>query len=198
MERDIFPNTMITSSNFIDCLRKQDEPDHQSQTDDTKVDDDFDTYVLKNFIPFSGKQNVTQWLDETERKFNESHISRSLRFQAISLLIEGEAKRAYLKHRKEIRSFDDFYEFLLSFFDNASTESHNSNYNQNIANHRSNFSTSVKTKSVDKSTSTILNINDNISFTNHPPIFSSTANVDLGATHIVGAISAATSIKHHG
>ncbi|CAF0947184.1 unnamed protein product [Didymodactylos carnosus] len=34
----------------------------------TKGDEDFDTFILNNFKPFDGNQNVMTWLNETEQK----------------------------------------------------------------------------------------------------------------------------------
>ena len=58
------------------------EFDTHSQSDQNNIDDSFDEFILENFTQFSGQQNVTLWLDETERKFNQYRISRSLRFEA--------------------------------------------------------------------------------------------------------------------
>lgn len=84
-------------------------------------DNSFDVFVLNIFKPFSGTQLVEQWLDETESLFNQYKISRSLRYEAIPLLLEGNAKRKYIRHRHSIQSFDDLYEFLLSEFDTSNT-----------------------------------------------------------------------------
>ena len=34
-------------------------------------DDSFDLFILDHFIPFSGHEDVNQWLDDTETKFNQ-------------------------------------------------------------------------------------------------------------------------------
>ena len=52
--------------------------------------------------------------------FNKFKISRKLRFKAIPLLVQGEAKRKYIKSRNSFTSFDDFYEFLLKNYDVSS------------------------------------------------------------------------------
>ncbi|CAF2241764.1 unnamed protein product [Rotaria magnacalcarata] len=49
--------------NFED---KNEIEDHSQQEHEAN-DDSFDTFILHKFVPFSGKQNVSQWLDETER-----------------------------------------------------------------------------------------------------------------------------------
>lgn len=85
-----------------------------SYEEEEKDDDSFDRFILENFIPFTGKQNVLQWLSETETKFNRFRIIRSQRYIAIPLLVEDEARFQYMKNKKEIHSFDDFYEFLIS------------------------------------------------------------------------------------
>ena len=82
---------------------------------DTK--DNFDIFISKNFVRFSGKENVFEWLDETESKFREFRMVRSLRFRAIPMLIEGDIELKYSRIREYIRTFDDFYVFLLSLYD---------------------------------------------------------------------------------
>lgn len=72
---------------------------------------DFDAFILPNFDLFSERENVISWLDNTEAKFNQFHTSRDLRLTAVPLLVEGEAKRKYIRNRHAIKSFDDFYEF---------------------------------------------------------------------------------------
>ncbi|CAF3564440.1 unnamed protein product [Rotaria sp. Silwood1] len=42
---------------------------------DTK--DNFDIFISKNFVRFSGKENVSEWLDETERSEQEIDVSSS-------------------------------------------------------------------------------------------------------------------------
>jgi hypothetical protein len=86
------------------------------QNDDNVNADSFDVFILKNFIQFSGNSDVVQWLDETEEKFNQFCIGRNLRYSSISLLVKGDAKRIYIQHRKNIHTFDDFYELLRSSF----------------------------------------------------------------------------------
>ncbi|CAF3790429.1 unnamed protein product [Rotaria sp. Silwood1] len=107
--------------NLLNCSKKNSNIDDNSadnsQCADEKNDESFDEFILGNFIPFTGKQNVLQWLDETETKFNRFRIVRNLRYVAIPLLVEGDARYKYMRHRREIRSFDDFYEFLLVQYD---------------------------------------------------------------------------------
>ena len=93
------------------------------ETDNSASDDetDFDAFILRNFELFSGRENVISWLDNTEAKFNQYHTSRDLRFTAVPLLVEGEAKRKYIRNRHAIKSFDDFYEFLLTHYDIENT-----------------------------------------------------------------------------
>lgn len=76
-----------------------------------------DSFICNNFTPFSGTQPINEWLDETESQFNRLNISRSMRFKAIPLLVQGEAKRIYIRNRRSIESLDDFYELLLNHFD---------------------------------------------------------------------------------
>ena len=67
---------------------------------DCRDNDNFDMLILQNFSPYSGRQNVVSWLDETERKFHQLKVPYNLRLQAISLLIEGEARRKYIQARR--------------------------------------------------------------------------------------------------
>ncbi|CAF3197337.1 unnamed protein product [Rotaria sp. Silwood2] len=55
--------------------------------------------------------------NETEALFNRFRVSRRLRFKVIPLLVQDEAKRKYIRYRRSIISFDNFYEFLLTNFD---------------------------------------------------------------------------------
>ncbi|CAF4808964.1 unnamed protein product, partial [Rotaria sp. Silwood2] len=77
----------------------------------------FDSFIIQNFTPFSGEQDVNLWLHDTEKKFNRLVIPRKLRFMAIPLLIEGDAKIIYILNRRNIQSFEDFHELLLVHFD---------------------------------------------------------------------------------
>ncbi|CAF1328474.1 unnamed protein product [Rotaria sordida] len=130
-------NTVIATENntaFEDdhvlCHNRQDtsvipnlihNQSHQKDhTSDEQEDDNlFDTFICENFVPFSGAEPIDQWLDETDALFHRFKISRKLRFQAIPLLVQGDAKRKYIKNRHAIKSFDDFYEFLLTHFDST-------------------------------------------------------------------------------
>ena len=191
--RDAFPKTIITSNNFIENYQKPNDPENQSQSDDNKNDNDFDSFISQNFSRFSGEQQIIPWLDETEDKFIELNIGRNLRFEAVPLLVKGKAKRTYLKHRKEIRSFDDFYEFLLLNFDHSNTDTHNSKSDQPTASHLSNIPASIQTRSAINSTSTAMNVTEVTNLPRQPPAFCSTALVDIGATSILGETSATTS-----
>jgi hypothetical protein len=160
------------------------------------VEDDFDTFILRNFVRFSGKQNVISWLDETEQKFREFRMGLSLRYKAILLLIEGAAKRAYLTHGKEIRSFDDFYEFLLSQFDMHSIDTNQPDCNYRVVNSQlSNLPTPFKPQSTDKSTSTDTNLGDSTELTLQTPALCSTPIVDISATNTLGEAHATTSVN---
>ena len=99
--------------NIVDNQSNQEDHDKDDQDEDNL----FDTFICSNFVPFTGKQSIDQWLDETEILFNRFKISRKLRFKAVPLLIQGEAKRKYIRNRRSITSFDDFYEFLITHFD---------------------------------------------------------------------------------
>ncbi|CAF1379853.1 unnamed protein product [Rotaria magnacalcarata] len=69
-------------------IKNQEETDvvinHFHREEDTS-EEDFDLFVMQNFIAFSGRQSVIEWIDETEHKFKQLRIGRSLRFAAIFL-----------------------------------------------------------------------------------------------------------------
>ncbi|CAF1098583.1 unnamed protein product [Rotaria sordida] len=104
------------SSELFDIVDNRSNQVHQNK-DEENEDNLFDTFICSNFVHFSGTQAIDQWLDETEALFNRFRISRRLRFIAIPLLVQSEAKRKYIRNCRSITSFDDFYEFLLTNFD---------------------------------------------------------------------------------
>ncbi|CAF3328914.1 unnamed protein product [Rotaria sp. Silwood2] len=170
------------------------ETDSQSQPDEHINDDSFDSFIIQNFVPFSEKQNVIQWLDETEHKFNHFHIGRNLRFEAISLLVEGDAKRKYIKARKEIKSFDDFYEFLLLQFDSTDNISFQPKSSKIVINNSSDLSVSGQTKFTNESNQFVSNNSKSVASAHHVPMFSSTAVDNLGVTNVLGEKPAIKSI----
>ncbi|CAF1281573.1 unnamed protein product [Rotaria magnacalcarata] len=102
-------DTVVEKVNYSQPENK----DNISQDDDNS----FESFIRANFVPFSGKQSLYEWLDETEDLFNRFKISCQFRYKAIPLLIQGDAKRKYIKYRRSITSFDDFYEFLMTHYD---------------------------------------------------------------------------------
>jgi hypothetical protein len=78
--------------------------------EENEGENNFDSFNLENFTRFSGEQEVNVWLNETVKKFNRLLILRSLRFTAIALLVEGPAQKVYIRNRRHVRSFDNFYE----------------------------------------------------------------------------------------
>ena len=150
------------------------------------TEEDFDSFILHNFIPFSGAQDVNAWLDETEEKFRQFKISRALRFDAISLLVEGNAKRCYIKHRREIQSFEDFYEVLSTEFDTAKINPRppvSSNLTQ-----KETSKCDMTSSNQAKQSETLKDINNSHSAEVSPQAatFSSTTFIDLGTTGISG------------
>ncbi|CAF4153636.1 unnamed protein product, partial [Rotaria magnacalcarata] len=168
--------------NFED---KNEIEDHSQQEHEAN-DDSFDTFILHKFVPFSGKQNVSQWLDETENKFKQFSIGRNLRFDAISLLVEGDARRQYIKNRKEIRSFDDFYEFLISTFESTDNASCQIKSRQNVDNNSGDLSVSHQTKSINDSAQAVSNNANAINLTGQTSVCNSNAMVNFGATNVTG------------
>ena len=155
--------------------------------------DSFDTFMITNFVPFSGTQDINRWLDETERKFNQFKFSRTLRFSSIPFLVTGEAKRKYIRIRKEIQSFDDFYEFLLTIFEkNVSFSSITAHSIRNID--PSNSSAVPIPRQAGESSHFMTNTFDNSVFSPKPPILRSTGLGDLSTT-VVPTTTVSPSMK---
>jgi Ty3 transposon capsid-like protein len=194
-EQDPLSTTVIASRNLIERSCNANDSDIVSQSDDNRNDDNFDTFVLDNFVRFTGKEDVVQWFDQTEHKFNELRVGQRLRFKAIPLLIEGLAKRKYVIHKNPIRSFDNFYEFLLSEFDKSDIDTNQCNCTHGAANYQpSNLMTPFKPRSTDNSTSTDVYLNDSTKLIRQTPAFCSTAVIDVSATTL-GEMHAATSVN---
>ncbi|CAF2146906.1 unnamed protein product [Rotaria magnacalcarata] len=177
------------------CTKNSDEnnieADNKNEQD--SGEESFDMFILCNFVPFSGRQNVVQWLDETENKFKNFRIGRDHRFDAISLLVEGEAERQYIKNRKYINSFDDFYEFLLAQFEIVDIKESHSHFQQGAASNLCSQSTINQNNSTNCSHQIISNnSNTNIPI-NQSVESNSTTLVNLGTTNVTGDVSAVKS-----
>ncbi len=153
-------------------------------------EDEFDSFILSHFNPFSGLEDVIDWLDNTDKKFNLHKFSRNLRYIAIPLLVEGDAKRKYIRNRNNIKSFDDFYEFLLINYDvigynthrfQSDPSSHSSN--QNNFTHTSITHKNISFEDQQKNTTNSFDLTDNLP---PRPILRSTAIYDTGATRLPG------------
>ena len=151
-----------------------------------KVEEDFDSFILHNFIAFSGDQDVNAWLDETEDKFMQFKISRALRFDAISLLVKGNAKRWYIKHRREIQSFEDFYELLSTEFDTASTTSLPPVSNNPTLHEASKRDMTSCNHNKESDKLNHIDNSQNANVSHQAAAYSSTTFIDLGATGISG------------
>ncbi|CAF1362496.1 unnamed protein product [Rotaria sordida] len=168
----------------------QQRSDFESNNRDNEDEDKFDSFILNNFNPFSGSENVIDLLDNTDKKFNLYKISRNLRYMAIPLLVESDAKRKYFRNRNNIKSFDDFYELLVI---NHDVIEHNtrrfqpnpSSYslNQNNFTHNSLTHKNISFDDQQKSTTNNFDLTDNLP---PCPILRSTAMVDIGATRLSG------------
>ncbi|CAF2163868.1 unnamed protein product [Rotaria magnacalcarata] len=113
------PSDIVEFSSNDDTVVEKVNDNQPEYKDKINQDDDdsFESFIRDNFVPFSGKQSLYEWLDQTEDLFNRFKISRQFRYKAIPLLILGDAKRKYIKYRQSITSFDDFYELLMTHYD---------------------------------------------------------------------------------
>ena len=167
--------------------------DLESIDGDNADENDFDSFILNNFNPFSGLEDVTDWLNNTDKKFNLHKIPRHLRYIAIPLLVEGEAKTKYIRNRNNIKSFDDFYEFLLINYEVIehttrlcqrplpSSSSTQINCTPHLLTH--------KNISFEDQRNTTANNFDSTDHLPPRPILRSTAIVDAGATRRLGDVS---------
>ncbi|CAF5118353.1 unnamed protein product, partial [Rotaria sp. Silwood1] len=114
--------TMNNNTDKKDLLPK-DMVENDTDREENETENNFDSFILEHFTRFSGEQDVTAWLDETEDKFNRLLIPRHLRFQAIPLLVERQATRLYVRNEHNIRSFTDFQKLLLLHFDKDDIQS---------------------------------------------------------------------------
>ncbi|CAF4641022.1 unnamed protein product [Rotaria sp. Silwood2] len=143
--------------------------DLESNNGDNENKLDFDSFILNNFNPFSGSENVVNWLVNIDKKFNLHKISRDLRHLAIPLLIEGDAKITYLRNRNNIKSFDDFLEILLTTYDVPEHnirhfQSNPSSYspNQNNFPHNSILHKTISFEDQQKATANDFDLTDNL------------------------------------
>ncbi|CAF1373399.1 unnamed protein product [Adineta ricciae] len=166
----------------------------ESVVDEEEDENRFDVFILHNFRTFSGTEDVVSWLDETDKKFNKLKISRNLRYKAIPLLVEDSAKRTYLLNKSNIKTFDDFYECLLSKFSKIEqSERHQPALSLSCSSHNTNPS---RLPNMPKN----LSFNDTQLGATHQfddsdslpprPILRSTAIADKGATSLRGDDSA--------
>jgi hypothetical protein len=186
------------TSSTVNCSNRNpdgdDNSESQSQSEGEKHDEDFDEFILRNFIPFTGKQNVVQWLDETETKFNRFHVVRNLRYTAIPLLVESEARYKYIKHRRDIRSFDDFYDFLLLHYDIKNHSFVTLKSCQVTDSKLSEACTSCHTKSSNESHPSVVKESNTSNVMRQSSVFSSNTTANIEATNGVGENSAVSSV----
>ncbi|CAF1356404.1 unnamed protein product [Rotaria sordida] len=134
-------------------------------------ENNFEVFILKNFTLFSGEQDVNIWLDATVDKFDRSLITTNLRLAAIPLLVKGQAHKVYLKNKRNIQSFDDFTELLLSYFDKNDIQL-TVNTSQETFSSNSNLTHQIK--SSEEKTLQTINTFDNTHFSEKPPKHHST------------------------
>ena len=152
--------------------------------------DKFDIFISENFIPFSGKENVIEWLDITDEKFNTFKISRKLRSLAVPLLVEGNAKQMYSINKDKINTYDDLYTFLLIEYKPINyefrcTKSYSGPSTLSPSNliEDASIRKNVVFDDKQKMITSTFELNDSLT---QPPILRATALSDLGATNSFG------------
>ena len=101
--------------------------------------------------------------------------------------MKGDAKRKYIKKRKEIRSFDDFYEFLLSEFESSVNTSFQTQSHEVVTNKLYEPMASSRITVTNDSNQSVSNNNSNtFNLSGGVPAFSSTTPVNLGDTKMLG------------
>ena len=182
--------TMKPSNRVLKGTSYVKSSDEGSSHDEPEEEDTFDTLILDNFNPFSGNENVIEWLDITDEKFNAFKISRKLRWLAIPLLVKGDAKRTYINYRDKINTYDDFYTLLLREYkstnynlQNTKSYSEPSIASQSNLIHDLSLRKNVAFDDQPKVSTDSFELNDSLP---EPPILRSTALVDLGTTGTSG------------
>ncbi|CAF3963140.1 unnamed protein product, partial [Rotaria sordida] len=182
--------TMKPSSNRYKRSDDNKSSDEGSSYGEPEEEDTFDTFILNNFSPFSGNENVIEWLDITDKKFNTFKISRKHRCLAIPLLVEGDAKRIYIENENKINTYDDFYKLIWMEYKPINYNfQHTKSYSGPPTLSQSNL---IEDASIRKNvvfddkpemTTSTFELNDSLP---QPPILRSTALHDLGATGLSG------------
>lgn len=179
----------FTQSRQSDDIKSGDEGSHTGEPED---EDSFDTFILSNFEPFSGSEDVIEWLDSTDKTFNLCKVPRKSRYDAIPLLVTGGAKRTYLLNQERIKSYDDFYTVLLTQYDVSSTIVHHPNSRSFTpsVNHGTNTRDAPVPKNVvfDDQQKTTRKTFDMTDSSPQPPILRSTALHDLGTADTIGDV----------
>ncbi|CAF1516359.1 unnamed protein product [Adineta ricciae] len=93
----------------------------EENEDEESEENKFDEFILNNFMPFSGAEDILNWLDETDKKFRYHKISRNIRYKAIPLLVTDDAKRTCILNESHIKTYDDFYKCLWTTYHKVST-----------------------------------------------------------------------------
>ena len=108
------------------------------------------------------------------------------RYAAIPLLFEGEARYKYMRHRREIHSFDDFYEFLLLQYEVEDNSSGSSKFYQVTDNKQCKAYTSCQVKPVDESHQATCNSSNVTNRISELFISNANASANIEATNDIG------------
>ncbi|CAF1164580.1 unnamed protein product [Rotaria sordida] len=191
-QRTTFDNSILTSTKNLEFIL----PNYNK--DDRRKSIMATPYRSKNIQGFNIMNNTKEQQTSKQKLIlrNDGYesdknlrISRNLYFEAILLLVEGDAKRKYIKNRKQILSFDDFYEFLLLQFDIIDTSISSPNPPQVVNNDFSKPYSSISNKTIDNQTENTTYFSDTINISRQTPTFNSTAKVDFGVINIIGETS---------
>ncbi|CAF4014169.1 unnamed protein product [Rotaria sordida] len=187
-QRTTFDNSILTSTKNLEFIL----PNYNK--DDRRKSIMATPYRSKNIQGFNIMNNTKEQQTSKQKLIlrNDGYesdknlrISRNLYFEAILLLVEGDAKRKYIKNRKQILSFDDFYEFLLLQFDIIDTSISSPNPPQVVNNDFSKPYSSISNKTIDNQTENTTYFSDTINISRQTPTFNSTAKVDFGVINII-------------
>jgi hypothetical protein len=164
--------------------------DDENSVDKSDDEDTFEDFIISNFNPFSGDEDVIEWLDATDEKFWRLKITSKLQYVAIPFLVTGKAKRIYLRNEGKIQTYNNFYSLMLTQYDvssdNAprhSTPSFTSTASQ--GNIPQNIPTQQNVVFDDQRQSSNQTF-DILDGSLQPPILRSTALHDRGATGVAG------------
>ncbi|CAM4985726.1 unnamed protein product [Rotaria socialis] len=155
---------------------------------DTK--DNFDIFISKNFLRFSGKENVFEWLGETEKFSTSSEAQFFLNLLDNQFDNPSNGKFEYSDEHDycQIKSIDYFCESLSSEFETNCSFPSEQKFLPIVTDNTSNEQFLIPTTLTNNVIERCLDSFDNISFEKETNDKCSSITVAFGATNTIGEI----------